>query len=78
VQGIASSFARILLVHYGWDEETLLSHFFERGIDYVYKSAGVVAPKESEDGIDAASGDDEDGDQQGQAKSRKTEVACER
>ena len=49
LQGIANSFARILLVHYGWDEERLLSDFFERGIDYVYKSAGVVAPKENED-----------------------------
>lgn len=83
LQGIANSFARILLVHYGWDEERLLSDFFERGIDYVYKSAGVVAPKENEDeeaGADKASSDggDADDDLNPSAKCRKKEVACER
>mgnify|MGYP001057616245 CR=1 FL=1 len=83
LQGIANSFARILLVHYGWDEERLLSDFFERGIDYVYKSAGVVAPKENEDeeaGADKAASDggDADDDLNPSAKCRKKEVACER
>jgi hypothetical protein len=83
LQGIANSFARILLVHYGWDEERLLSDFFERGIDYVYKSAGVVAPKENEDeeaGADKAPSDggDTDDDLNPSTKCRKKEVACER
>ncbi|ELR17896.1 IBR domain containing protein [Acanthamoeba castellanii str. Neff] len=80
VLGIANSFARILLVHYGWDEERLLSDFFERGIDYVYKSAGVVAPKENEDeeaGADKAPSDAGDDDLNPSAKCRKKEVACE-
>jgi hypothetical protein len=73
-------------VHYGWDEEKLLSDFFERGVDFVYKSAGVVAPKEAEEGEEDGGEEaekeeekEEDGeDHEPKAKYSKKEVACER
>lgn len=72
LQGIARSFARILLVHCGWDEETLFTLFFERGIEHVFKSAGVVPPKDDED-------EQRTGPTAGpRAKSQKKEVCCER
>lgn len=61
-------------MHYGWDEEKLLGHFFERGIEYVYKSAGVVAPADE----DEEQNDDDDDSGSPEAKSRKKEVSCER
>lgn len=72
-QGIAKSFARILLVHYAWDEDKLLGHFFERGIEYVYKSAGVVPDKDEREEQES-----DDTEVQRAVKHQKKEVPCER
>lgn len=45
--GCTDSMARTLLIYYRWSEETLTSEFAERGIDHVYKVAGVAAPASS-------------------------------
>eukprot|EP01119_Soliformovum_irregulare_P021754 TRINITY_DN730_c0_g1_i2.p1 TRINITY_DN730_c0_g1~~TRINITY_DN730_c0_g1_i2.p1 ORF type:complete len:592 (-),score=120.57 TRINITY_DN730_c0_g1_i2:10-1785(-) len=45
--GVEDAYIRILLMHFDWDSEKLLTIFFDRGKEAVYKSAGVRDPEET-------------------------------
>lgn len=47
VLDIDSSFSRILLMHFEWDSERLLTLFFDKGKEEVYKVCGVRDPSAS-------------------------------
>lgn len=47
--GVGDAYIRILLMHFDWDSERLLTIFFDKGKEAVYQSAGVRDPEEKKE-----------------------------